>query len=329
MSDKYRIDDKTRFLVLYLDAQMSGLEIAGIINKSKKTIRRWVSLTKKGGDIRIEGRGRKKVITEEVEKKVIQMIQEDPDKITLKKISATIGHAQSAIRKILAKKGFKYRPLDNSRIYEEDERMLRMDFCKKMLYEEGKLVYRTFFSDEMGIELNKTTTRSRAWQTASQKLKKKNPMVNIRLECWGAISAQGATSLDIYKKSMNGDIYRQIIENHKGEMEALYPDGEFYYIQDYHPVHKMNEDWIVKEQKIALIKLPRRSPDLNIIEGLWIALKDRVANEEPTSENELRESLLRNWEILTKQDKLNLFFENLKRKYWDCISKDGQRVTIL
>lgn len=126
-----------------------------------------------------------------------------------------------------------------------------------LLAEDNKLIYRTFFSDEMGIELNQAH-KTRAWQPPDEKFRKKSVLDNVKLNCLGAISAQGATSLEIYKKGMNGILFRKVIERHKDEMERLYPDGEFYLTQDNHPSHRMNEDWIVTEEKINLVKLPRR-----------------------------------------------------------------------
>ena len=326
MSDKYGVDDKTRFLVLYLDAKMTATEISRIINRSLNTMKHWVSWTKHGDDIRVEGRGRKKQITPETEEKIVRMVKENPEGMTLKKVGNHFGLAHTTISKILIKKGFKYRAFDQSIKYEDDERMMRVEFCNKMLSDEGKLIYRTFFSDEMGVELNRIS-KNRAWQLANEKIRKKNVAENIKLECWGAISAQGATSLDIYKKGMNGEIYRRIIESHKAEMEALYPDGEFYFIHDFHPVHRMNEEWIVKEQKLELIKLPRKSSDLNmVIEHLWIALKDRVDKDNPNNEKELRASLLKNWEILTHPGGLQPYFEKLHGRYMKCVMIGGDKI---
>ena len=325
MSDKYGIDDKTRFLVLYLDAQMTPTKISRIINRSLYTLRHWVDWTKNGDDIRIEGRGRKKSITEDTENKIIQSLKENPEGTSTPKLAARFGISETSVARILAKKGYRYLGFKNVVEYSEEERSFRVEFCNKMLYDEGKLIYRTFFSDEMGIDLTKTR-KNRAWQLPNQKIAKKSARANVKLECWGAISSQGATTLDIYKKSMNGEFYRQIIENHKAEMEQCYPDGEFYFIQDYHPVHRMNEDWIVKEQKMGLIKLPRKSPDLNIIEHLWLALKERVRNDEPRTESELKESLLRNWEILTQPERLQPFFENLHRRYVECVAREGHKL---
>lgn len=328
MCEKYGIDVKTRFLVLYFDAQMRGPDIARIINKPMRTIERWLISTKKGEDIRIHkgGNGRKKSITEETENKIVQVINEDPEGTSLRKLAARFAISRSSIARTLEHKGLRYKSFDRSIIYAEEERMIREDFCKKMLSEDGKLIYRTFFSDEMGIELGKAH-KTRAWQFPSKKLRKKNITGNIKLDCWGAISAQGATSLEIYKKGMNGNLFRRIIENHKAEMEELYSDGEFYFIQDNHPAHRMNEDWMINQQNIKLIKLPTKSPDLNIIENLWTALKDRVKSDSPTNERELRESLLNNWKILTRPERLYPCFEGLHKRYEGCVAKDGQKVS--
>ena len=326
MSEKFGIDDKTRFLVLYLDAQMSGTELSKLLNRPLGTIYRWEAITKSGGDIRIFKKRNvtKKLVTEETENKVIQMVKENPQGASLKKIGTRIGVSASTISKILMKKGFKYKAFDKGIIYTAEERINRVEFCKKVLCEEGKVIYQTFFSDEMAIELNKIY-KMKAWQLATENIRMKKTTDYVKLHCWGAISALGATSLTIYERGMTGDFYKQVIANHKAEMERLYPDGDFYFLQDNHAAHRKTEEYIVKEQKLKLIKLPKRSPDLNIIENLWSALKERVVSEAPTNEKELRASLLNNWELLTKPERLQPFFEGLHRRYMLCIAKEGHK----
>ena len=324
MSDKYGVDDKTRFLVLFLDAQMTNAAIANLINRPLRTIEGWSAATRKGRDIRAPRKGKTKTIKEDLEDKVIQMVKDNPEKITTIKLATHFGISRSSIMKILAKKGFKYLGYDRSVIYDEEERAIRVDFCNHMLSNDGKLIYQSFFSDEMGIQLN--NPRRRAWQVPSKKIRRKSASDNIKLQCWGAISARGATSLEIYKSGMNGEYFRKTIEQHKPEMEALYPDGEFYFIQDNLSAHRMNEEWLIKQQKLKLIKWPRRSPDLNIIENLWIALKKRVREDAPKNEKELKICLLRNWEILTTPEKLQSCFEALHSKYMECVSIDGQKL---
>ena len=329
MCEKLNIDDKTRFLVLYFDARLNVREISKILNRSRMTVKRWASITRKGQDIRMAKpkSGRPKIISEEIENNIVQMIKEN-NGASITKLAVRIGISRNTISKILAKKGYKYKAIamENTITHSEEERMIRVDFCKKMLSDEGKLIYRTFFSDEMGVELN-SIQRNRAWQCSTEKITKKVFTSGIKLDCWGAVSAQGATSLDIYQKGMKGELYRQVIERHKAEMEKIYPYGDFYFIQDNHPTHRMNEEWVVTEQQLNLIKLPKRSPDLNIIENLWPALKERVAGDAPESEKELRASLLKNWQLLTEPERLQQIFEGLHRRYMECVTKDGRKLS--
>ena len=328
MCDKYDIDDKTRFLVLHLDAKFEVDEIAKILNVRKGTIKKWEARTRNGEDIRVFRKKSgvvKKKITEETEGKIIQMVRENPEGASTVKVGARLGISASSVYKVLAKNGFKYRTFDNSIEYSEQEKMIRVEFCKKMLSNEGKLIYRTFFSDEMGIELMKIH-KTKAWQIPAEKLKRRKITENVKLNVWGAISSEGATSLDIYETGMNGNFYQQVVQRHREEMAKLYPDGEFYFLQDNHPAHQMNEEWIIEEQRLELVKMPKRSPDLNIIENMWSALKERVATDGPKNERELRASLLKNWEILTNPDRLLPFFESLHRRYIECVAQEGQKL---
>ena len=327
MSDKYGLDDKTRFLVLYLDAHFSIQEIMKILNRNDATVRFWVKRVKAGEDIRIIHRikERPKFVTPETENRIIQMVKDNPQGSSLKKLATRIGGiSASTIGKILAKKGFKYKAYDKGIIYTEEERINRVAFCKKMLADDGKTIYQTFFSDEMSIELN-NVYKMKAWQLATENIRLKKATEYVKLHCWGAISALGATSLEIYEKSLNGSIYQEIIKRHTAEMDKIFHDEEYFFMQDNHPAHQKSEEWVVKEQKLNLIKLPKRSPDLNIIENLWSALKERVVSDGPSNEKELRVSLLNNWALLTKADRLEPFFEGLHRRYYLCIEKEGHK----
>ena len=327
MSEKWGIDDKTKFLVLYLDAHMSIQEIMKILNRNEATVRFWVKRIKNGQDIRVIQRvkERPKLITDDMETKIIQMIKENPEGLSLTKIATRIGGiSASSIGRVLTKHGFKYKAFDKGINYTAEERIRRVEFCKKMLLDDGKIIYQTFYSDEMSIELNKSH-KTKAWTLATENIKKKNATDHVRLNCWGAISAQGATSLEIYENGMNGKFYREVISRHIPEMENLYSGVDFYFYQDNHPAHKKNEEWLVKEQKLKLISSPKYSPDLNIIENLWSALKERVTSDAPANEKELRASLLSNWDLLTKGDRLQPFFEGLHRRYYLCIAKEGHK----
>lgn len=58
MSQKFEIDDKTRFLVLYLDAEMKPSRISRILNRPERTVRDWAEKTEEGKGIREVQKGR-------------------------------------------------------------------------------------------------------------------------------------------------------------------------------------------------------------------------------------------------------------------------------
>jgi len=60
MTFQHHIDNKTNFLVLFLDAQIKATRIAKILNMSLRTVQDWISKTNQNQDIRKvqKGRGR-------------------------------------------------------------------------------------------------------------------------------------------------------------------------------------------------------------------------------------------------------------------------------
>lgn len=273
MSDKYGIDEKTRFLVLLLDAQLPSSVIAKIIRRPEWTVSRWELRTRRGEDIRIRKKG-------------------------------------SGLRKPKSE----VVPVDK-------EKLLQIEFCKQMLCDGGKLIFHTFFSGETKIEL--TNSPSKVWNVPIETIRKNVVPETIKLNCWGAISARGATSLQISERSMSSELFRKAIENHKKEMEKLYPDGEFYFLQEKIPLNKVNEEWLVNEQNLNLVKLPKQTSELNVIDSLWATLKERVSGDVLPNEKELKSKLLSNWEQLTKPERLKTLFEGLYRRYMDFIAKES------
>jgi len=107
-------------------------------------------------------------------------------------------------------------------------------------------------------------------------------------------------------------------------MEELFPDRS-YFIHDNRLTHKCFYGWM-RRNNFERIELPTYSPDLNVIENLWFALKDCVAGDGPRTESTLRRSLLRNWEIVTIPQNLHSYFENMHTRYFECIEENGERL---
>lgn len=78
-------------------------------------------------------------------------------------------------------------------------------------------------------------------------------------------------------------------------MASLFPDGDFYFLQDNAPVHSSR---VTKEglsqMGLKVFDWPARSPDLNPIENYWQALSGEVYKKGAyNSDSELWEEILK------------------------------------
>lgn len=325
MSDSFGLDDKTRFLVLYLDAEMKPSRITKILKRPERTIYDWIDRTDQGEDIRDvkKGRGRKSTISATEKKMIMRQVREIPHKATTRRLAGRHELGKSSIHRILVEKNAKYEAFSTLKELNSDEKLNRVEFCKEMLGKRSRKIEQTFYSDEMGIKLSETTPK-KTWQTPTKKVKLQKPIQNVKLNCWGAVSRMGATSLELFKENLKAPKYQSILEEHQLEMQKMYPNG-FFFIHDNHKTHTACEAWM-ENNDLERIQFPTYSPDLNIIENVWFTLKERVSRDAPRTEAELVRSLRNNWKIITLPENLDPYFNHLYDRYNECIEKEGDRL---
>jgi len=260
-------------------------------------------------------------LTKDVKRKVYKRVREAPAKWSTRSLGAKFEVSSTHVHSLLKKRGLKYQSVNSKEELTEDQKDERIYFCEDMLEEDGQMIDETFFSDEMGIS---NARIKKAWSGPEKKIKVEKPQRDVKLNCWGAISRQGATSLHIFKDNLTGSTYEDIIDEHIPEMEQLYPEG-FYFQHDNSSVHQSAEGWM-DEIDLERLIFPSYSPDLTPIENLWATLKYYVRCDAPSNETALHRSLIRNWEILTTRENLEPYFENLKDRYQECLEKNGERL---
>jgi len=224
---------------------------------------------------------------------------------------------------VLNKSGFVYGKPPKTTELEPEEKENRVTYCKNMLKRKGEPITETFFSDEMGISLREAHNIY-AWMAPRKQVKIAKPAKNVRVNCWGAISRRGTTSLEIFKKPKKTDGYREMVEEHIEEMEDLFPEG-FFFQQDNLSTHQAAEPDL-KRQGLDIMEFPAYSPDLSPIENLWGTLKGRVACDLSRTQTKLENSLQRHWRELTEEESLGPYFDDLKTRYKKCIEMKGERL---
>ena len=193
------VDPKLRFLVLYLDAELTTKEISHITETNYFTVQDWIRRTNRGEDIRkiCKGRGRKPTFSSETKTKVVRAVRSNPEKYSTRSLASKFGMSHTTVSNILKEKGFSYRSNQIVQTLTDEEMGNRVEFCQEMLSNE-RILFETFYSDKMGINLS-DAHRNKTWARNHQSMEIETPQQDVRINCWGAISFQGATSLSTRK----------------------------------------------------------------------------------------------------------------------------------
>jgi len=321
----HTFDNKVRFLVIYQDVSKKASVIAKYTSINLRTIYDWIKKIENNVNImeHAEGQGRKATIALAVKNNVVRKTRRSPNSSSTRSLGLQYGMSKTTAGTALKEKNFKYGRPQKVTTLDPDEKNKRVKYCQTMLNANGKRIYSSVFTDEMGINLSDCYSEN-VWNPPRKKVKVEVPRQDIWLSCWAGISYNGATTLHIYKNSLKADTYLKIVEEHKHEMDELYPNG-YLYQHDNSSVHVAAED-DMKRQKFKFMEFPTYSPDLSPIENLWSALKVAVAKDNPKNETSLRRSLHNNWRELTQVDKLHAYFDVLFDRYNECIEKKGIRL---
>ena len=92
---------------------------------------------------------------------------------------------------------------------------------------------------------------------------------------WKCISYNGLGTLAFVEGNLNANGYQNILENHVWPVEAKYfPSNNFIFQDDNVSVHRARSVIEYKlRNEIKSLSSPAQSPDLNIVENVWLQLK--------------------------------------------------------
>ena len=188
----------------------------------------------------------------------------------------------------------------------ETNKLKRLEFCLKLLQNEDDFD-NVIFTDESSVQMgpNKRIIIAKVVRDESGKIihrdaptfeKVKHP---LKVHVWGGISRHGATQLHIFNGNMDAKYYTDSILKSTllPAIRHLYPPPLTHRLwQDNDPKHTslMAKSFFL-QHNINWFKTPAESPDLNVIENVWAAMKRYVGKEAPRTQDELVASLLRFW----------------------------------
>lgn len=320
------LDPKTRFIVLYRDAEMKVSRISKLIKIPETTLYNWKRKFDEDEDLyQHKSKNSAPKVTAQKQKAIVREAKNSTRTVSSRKLGAKHGVSHTTICTILGKRGLNYGNQEQTHTLTEDEQQDRVRYSEDMLKKRKNKIKRTFYSDEMGVKLSEVNKCRKDWGPSTRKKVKIERKDDVKLNCYAAISWEVVTDLEIYEENLNNEMYQSILEKYADDMADMFHGRDFYYQQDNHPTHRNVEvlnDW----NQIELIDFPTYSPDLNPIENLWSTLKYRVACDAPRSKKGLESSLLKNWEELRRPENLRPYIETLYGRYSECIQQNGGRL---
>ena len=133
----------------------------------------------------------------------------------------------------------------------------------------------------------------------------------------------GTVKLQFFEGNMDSKKYIEILSNSKREMNELIPD-KWILQWDNDSKHFSNIilDYYI-ENDIKVFEWPAYSPDLNPIENIWGAIKNKLAGRSFTNVEALSKEISEHWKHLTADNWLRLT-NNMRDRINTWILNKGQ-----
>ena len=188
----------------------------------------------------------------------------------------------------------------------EANKLKRKEFCQQLI-ESSDTFDDVIFTDESSFQLgcNRQLAVTKVIRNEQGKIiAKDRPKITrvkhpVKVHVWGGISRRGATMLRVFCGIMDAEFYTtQILkETLLPSINHLYPPPMTHrFWQDNDPKHTSKKaKKFMEDNNINWFKTPAESPDLNVIENVWSTMKYHVSRDNPRTQQELVDSLLRVW----------------------------------
>lgn len=223
------------------------------------------------------------------------------------------------IQRALYKFDYKKRSIRKKLGVRAVNRLRRVHWCRTHLTWTVQNNWRTvIFSDEMKVVVSGTglvkvwRTRGEAYRPECLGYVKPYCGKQLTMMVWGCITYYGVGTLVFVNGNMNSEKYIEVLDNNLWPVIVKhFPNEGCLFQDDNAPCHASHATKAWKERnQLSCLPWPAQSPDINIIENIWLLIKNHVKRNisNINSTEDLKSVLIAAWNSVTI-----LYIQNLYR----------------
>lgn len=277
------------------------------------TVKAFIQRYKRHGHAGVLPRsGRPSKMSAKAVRKVVREVKNNP-RMSAKDLQRSLENSGvkvhvSTVKRTLNKHDLYGRKARRKPLLTPRHKKARLAYAKEHIDKNAAFWDKIMWSDETKVELFGHNQQRYVWRTKNTAHDEKNVVPTVKhgggsLMFWGCMSSAGTGSLIRVDGRMNAAHYQEILrQGLLPSVKKLKMKRGWILQQDNDPKHtaKSTEEWFTKN-KIKVLPWPAQSPDLNVIENLWLDLKKAVHLRKPTNLMQLEEICCEEWNKISKE----------------------------